>query len=63
MKYLPITPELEKVIDNLDAPATTKLFRVLTQNAKSRKNTLLLSQANGLISIVANLQLVNAGER
>lgn len=61
MKYLPITPELEKVINNLDAPATTKLFRQLTQNTCS-KDTLLLNQANGLVSIVASLQLVNGGE-
>lgn len=61
MKYLPITPELEKVINNLDVPATTKLFRELTQNTNS-KDTLLLNQANGLVSIVASLQLVNGGK-
>lgn len=62
MKYLPITPELETVINNIDAPATTKLFRVLTQNSNNRKEALLLSQANALVSIVASLQLVNGGE-
>ena len=59
MKYLPITPELETVINNLDAPATTKLFRVLTHNVTCRKEALLLSQANSLVSIVASLQLVS----
>jgi len=62
MKYFPVTSDIEKIINNLDAVATTKLFRVLISATSNAEERTLLSQANSLVAVISLLPLVNGGE-
>lgn len=59
MKYFPVTKDLEKIIKNLDAVATTKLFRALMSTTSNTEDKSLLSQASSLVTVISISPLIN----
>ena len=62
IKYLPITPDLENIIDRLDARGTLKFFRILMKKNHTPKQVRLLDHANAIVGMVSSIQLVNGGQ-
>jgi len=62
MKYLPVSPDLERIINKLDPVATTKLLRPIIATS-DKTEAVILSQATSLVSIISNLQLIDGGNK
>jgi len=62
LKYLPVTPELEKLINNLNPIATSHFFEALIQANKNTQDTLIINQLTRLVGIMSTLTVLDGGE-